>query len=164
MERETTSMWEISFVAPSDHGVYPIYVACREYMSSYLFLFLSFFTFFRSIYLNGIHLFTETLDFNFLLKPRHGTSPCLVEEGSRRLLSGGNIMDRDAGSTALFRLPDTSEIVEFPVHVKADIVSPFALAGSWRAYKENMESQGSMVRGIPDVSIEALPLTSSLEV
>ena len=109
-------------------------------------------------------MLAETLDFNFLLKPRHGTSPCLVEEGSRRLLSGGNIMDRDAGSTALFRLPDNSEVVEFPVHVKADIVSPFALAGSWRAYKENMESHGSMVRGIPDVSIESLPLTSSLEV
>lgn len=125
MERETTSMWEISFVAPSDH---------------------------------------ETLDFKFLLKPRHGTSPCVIEEGSKRLLSGGNIMDRDAGSTALFRLPENgSEIVEFPVHVKADRVSPFALAGSWRAYKENLQSHGSMVRGIPDVSIDAMPLTPSLE-
>eukprot|EP00250_Pteridium_aquilinum_P003120 c13451_g1_i1 orf=429-2735(-) len=119
MERETTSMWEISFVAPSDH---------------------------------------ETLDFNFLLKPRHGTSPCIIEEGSKRLLSGGNIMDRDAGSTALFRLPESgSDIVEFPVHVKADRVSPFALAGSWRAYKQNLQSHGSMVRGIPDVSIDSLP-------
>ncbi|MCO5554898.1 hypothetical protein L7F22_008436 [Adiantum nelumboides] len=125
MERETTSTWEISFVAPSDH---------------------------------------ETLDFNFLLKPRHGTSPCIIEEGSKRLLSGGNIMDRDAGSTALFRLPENGpDIVEFPVHVKADRVSPFALAGSWRAYKENLQSHGSMVRGIPDVSIDSMPLTLSLE-
>lgn len=125
MERETTSMWEISFVAPSDH---------------------------------------ETLDFKFLLKPRHGTSPCIIEEGSKRLLSGGNIMDRDAGSTALFRLPESgSDFVEFTVHVKADRVSPFALAGSWRAYKENLQSLGSMVRGIPDVSIDSMPLTPSLE-
>lgn len=110
-------------------------------------------------------IFAETLDFKFLLKPRHGTSPCIIEEGSKRLLSGGNIMDRDAGSTALFRLPESgADIVEFPVHVKADRVSPFALAGSWRAYKENLQSHGSMVRGIPDVSIDSMPLTPSLEV
>lgn len=125
MERETTSTWEISFVAPSDH---------------------------------------ETLDFKFLLKPRHGASPCVIEEGSKRLLSGGNIVDRDAGSIALFRLPENcSDVVEFPVHVKADRVSPFDLAGSWRAYKENLQSHGSMVRGIPDVSIDSMPLPSPLE-
>eukprot|EP00249_Psilotum_nudum_P019616 c27343_g1_i1 orf=1147-3000(-) len=119
MERETISMWEISFVAPSDH---------------------------------------ETLDFKFLLKPRYGTSPCIIEEGSKRLLCGGNIMDRDAGSTASFRLlENSSEIVEFHVYVQADRVSPFALAASWRAYKENLQSHGSMVRGIPDVSINSSP-------
>lgn len=107
----------------------------------------------------------ETLDFKFLLKPMHGTSPCVVEEGSKRLLSGGNIVERDAGSTALFRLPENElDVVEFPVHVKADRVSPFALAGSWRAYKENLQSHGSMVRGIPDVSIdESIPLASPME-
>ncbi|KAH7420645.1 hypothetical protein KP509_13G015600 [Ceratopteris richardii] len=125
MERETTSIWEISFVAPSDH---------------------------------------ETLDFKFLLKPRYAASPCIIEEGSKRFLSGGNIMDRDAGSTAMFRFPESSSsIIEFPVHVKADRVSPFALAGSWRAYKENLQSHGSMVRGIPDVSIDSVPLTPSME-
>lgn len=39
----------------------------------------------------------------------------------------------------------------YKVFIKADIISPFDLAASWRAYQENF--QPSTVRGIPDVSI-----------
>ncbi|GAY37823.1 hypothetical protein CUMW_031960 [Citrus unshiu] len=31
----------------------------------------------------------ETLDFKFLLKPKYGNGPCIVEEGPNRLLTGG---------------------------------------------------------------------------
>ena len=39
--------------------------------------------------------------------------------------------------------------------IKADRVSPFDLAASWRAYQENL--QPSTVRGIPDVSMNSVP-------
>ena len=90
----------------------------------------------------------ETLDFKFLLKPKHGNVPCVVEEGPNRQLIGGTLQgDQDS---AMFKLSG-DEILEYKVFIKADRVSPFDLAASWRAYQENF--QRSTVRGIPDVSI-----------
>ncbi|XP_068644209.1 6-phosphofructo-2-kinase/fructose-2,6-bisphosphatase-like [Aristolochia californica] len=113
MERESTSMWELSFVVPPNH---------------------------------------ETLDFKFLLKPKYSDVHYVVEEGPNRLLTGGTLQG-DA-RLALFRLTG-DEVLEFRVFIKADRVSPFDLAASWRAYQENL--QPSRVRGIPDVSINAAP-------
>lgn len=113
MERESTSMWELSFVVPPNH---------------------------------------ETLDFKFLLRPKYNNVPCIVEEGPNRLLSGGTLQG-DA-RLAVFRI-NADEVLEYRVFIKADRVSPFDLAASWRAYQENLEP--STVRGIPDVSINSLP-------
>ncbi|EOY34538.1 hypothetical protein QUC31_018400 [Theobroma cacao] len=113
MERESASMWELSFVVPPNH---------------------------------------ETLDFKFLLKPKYGYTPCIVEEGPNRLLTGGTLQG-DA-RLALFKL-DNEEVLEYRVFIKADRVSPFDLAASWRAYQDNLRP--STVRGIPDVSIDAVP-------
>ncbi|XP_011080791.1 6-phosphofructo-2-kinase/fructose-2,6-bisphosphatase [Sesamum indicum] len=111
MERESTSMWELSFVVPPNH---------------------------------------ETLDFKFLLKPKYSNGPCLVEEGPNRQLTGGTLQgDRPS---ATFKLSDDA-VLEYRVFIKADRVSPFDLAASWRAYQENF--QPSSVRGIPDVSINS---------
>ncbi|CAN6469937.1 unnamed protein product [Victoria cruziana] len=116
MERESTSMWELSFVVPPNH---------------------------------------ETLDFKFLLKPKYQATPCIVEEGPDRLLTRGALQgDR---RLALFRISN-DEVLEYRVLIKADRVSPFDLAASWRAYLENL--QPSTVRGIPDVSINPAPDTS----
>ncbi|KAK3020081.1 hypothetical protein RJ639_003705 [Escallonia herrerae] len=109
MERESTSMWELSFVVPPNH---------------------------------------ETLDFKFLLKPKYSNATCIVEEGPNRLLTGGTLQG-DA-RLALFRI-NADEVLENRVFIKADRVSPFDLAASWRAYQENL--QPSTVRGIPDVSM-----------
>lgn len=117
MERESTSMWELSFVVPPNH---------------------------------------ETLDFKFLLKPKYNNAPCIVEEGPNRLLTRGTLQG-DA-RLALFRL-NADEVLEYRVFIKADRVSPFDLAASWRAYQENF--QPSTVRGIPDVSINAGPETGA---
>ncbi|XP_044478062.1 6-phosphofructo-2-kinase/fructose-2,6-bisphosphatase-like isoform X1 [Mangifera indica] len=112
MERESASMWELSFVVPPNH---------------------------------------ETLDFKFLLRPKYGSGPCIVEEGPNRVLTGGTLQG-DA-RLAFFRL-DSEELLESRVFIKADRVSPFDLAASWRAYQENL--QPSTVRGIPDVSINSV--------
>ncbi|KAJ6803896.1 6-phosphofructo-2-kinase/fructose-2,6-bisphosphatase-like [Iris pallida] len=72
--------------------------------------------------------------------------------GPDRLLTGGNL-EGDA-RTALFRLGgEEEEVLVYKVFIKSDIISPFDLAASWRAYQENL--QPSTVRGIPDVSISA---------
>ncbi|KAE9598631.1 putative 6-phosphofructo-2-kinase, Fructose-2,6-bisphosphate 2-phosphatase [Lupinus albus] len=115
MERESVSMWELSFVVPPNH---------------------------------------ETLDFKFLLKPKDNNAPCYVEEGPNRLLIGGALQE-DA-RLALFRL-DNGEVLEYQVFVKADRVSPFDLAASWRAYQDNFRP--SSVRWMPDVSINSAPQT-----
>ncbi|KAL3530910.1 hypothetical protein ACH5RR_010232 [Cinchona calisaya] len=112
MERESASMWELSFVVPPNH---------------------------------------ETLDFKFLLKPKYSNSPCVVEEGTNRVLTGGTL--QGDGRSALFRLSG-DEVFEYKVFIKADRVSPFDLAASWRAYQENL--QPSTVRGIPDISINSV--------
>ncbi|KAI3461661.1 hypothetical protein Pfo_018324 [Paulownia fortunei] len=111
MERESTSMWELSFVVPPNH---------------------------------------ETLDFKFLLKPKYSNAPCVVEEGPNRQLTGGTL--RGDRRSAMFKLSG-DEVLEYRVLIKADRVSPFDLAASWRAYQENF--QPSTVRGIPDVSINS---------
>ncbi|CAL9163593.1 unnamed protein product [Musa hybrid cultivar] len=98
----------------------------------------------------------ETLDFKFLLKPKYSNAPCVVEEGPSRLLTGGTLEEGDARS-ALFKIGVDEEVLEYKVFIKADIVSPFDLAASWRAYQENL--QPSRVRGIPDVSINVAPNT-----
>lgn len=90
------------------------------------------------------------MDFKFLLKPKLTSEQCVVEDGPNRLLAGGALQ----GDTrhALFKLnPD--ERLEYRVFIKADKVSPFDLAASWRAYQVNL--QPSTVRGIPDVSINS---------
>lgn len=53
---------------------------------------------------------------------------------------------------ALFRL-GADEVLEYRVFIKADRVSPFDLAASWRAYQDNLRP--SAARGIPDVSINS---------
>lgn len=87
-----------------------------------------------------------------MLKPKHRNAPCIVEEGQNRLLTGGSLQG-DA-RLALFRL-EGDVIVEFRVFIKADRVSPFDLAVSWRAYRENL--QPSTIRGTPDVTINSHP-------
>lgn len=99
-------------------------------------------------------VYSETLDFKFLLKPKHSDAHCFVEEGPSRLLIGG-ALGEDA-RLALFRL-DSGEILEYQVFAKADRVSPFDLAASWRAYQENFRP--SAARWIPDVSINPAPQT-----
>lgn len=98
--------------------------------------------------------YSETLDFKFLLKPKDSDVPCFVEEGPSRQLIGG-ALGEDA-RLALFKV-DSGEVLEYQVFVKADRVSPFDLAASWRAYQENFRP--SAVRGIPDVSISSTPQT-----
>lgn len=98
----------------------------------------------------------ETLDFKFLLKPKYSNTPCVVEEGPNRLLTGGTLQG-DA-RLALFML-NGDEVLESRVFIKADRVSPFDLAASWRAFQENL--QPSTVRGIPDVSINSVPETGA---
>lgn len=117
MQRESASMWELSFVVPPNH---------------------------------------ETLDFKFLLKPKYGNIPCIVEEGPNRQFTGGTLQG-DA-RVALFKL-EGDEVLEYRVFIKADRVSPFDLAASWRAYQENF--QPSTVRGIPDVSINSVPASGA---
>ncbi|KAL9686897.1 hypothetical protein QQ045_031290 [Rhodiola kirilowii] len=119
MERESASIWELSFVVPPNH---------------------------------------ETLDFKFLLKPKDSNALCVIEDGPNRLLTRGALQG-DA-RMAIFKLNSNDdggnmEVLEYRVVIKADKVSPFDLAASWRAYQENL--QPSTVRGIPDVSINAVP-------
>lgn len=73
-----------------------------------------------------------------------------MEEGPTRHLTGGTLQG-DVRS-AIFRLDD-EEIIEYRVFIKADRVSPFDLAASWRAFQEYRKP--STVRGIPDVSMNS---------
>ncbi|CAI0399984.1 unnamed protein product [Linum tenue] len=116
MERESASMWELSFVVPPNH---------------------------------------ETLDFKFLLKPKYGSTTCVIEEGPNRVLSRGALQ----GESRLAVFRNGEETLEYRVFIKADQVSPFDLAASWRAYQENLRP--SSVRGIPDVSINSAPMAGA---
>jgi len=75
-----------------------------------------------------------------------------VEEGPNRVLIAGTL--QGDGRSASFKL-ENEEIIEYRVFVKADRVSPFDLAASWRAFQENRRL--STVRGVPDVSINSTP-------
>ncbi|XP_065881002.1 6-phosphofructo-2-kinase/fructose-2,6-bisphosphatase [Euphorbia lathyris] len=97
----------------------------------------------------------ETLDFKFLLKPKYTHVPCVVEDGPNRLLTGGTLQGESR--LAVFRNGD--DVLEYRVFIKADRLSPFDLAASWRAYQENF--QPSTVRGIPDVSINSAPMAGT---
>ncbi|XP_019167629.1 PREDICTED: 6-phosphofructo-2-kinase/fructose-2,6-bisphosphatase-like [Ipomoea nil] len=92
----------------------------------------------------------ETLEFKFLLKPKYDNGPCIVEEGANRVLTGGTLQGDER--LALFKLNE-EELIEYKVYIKADLVSPFDLAASWRAFHENRKP--STVRGIPDISINS---------
>ena len=96
------------------------------------------------------------MDFKFLLKPKYSSTPCVVEEGPNRQLIGGALQG-DA-RMALFRL-NSDDVLEYRVFIKANRVSPFDLAASWRAYQENLRP--SAVRGIPDVSINSVSQISA---
>ncbi|KAK6145254.1 hypothetical protein DH2020_022074 [Rehmannia glutinosa] len=76
-------------------------------------------------------------------------------EGPNRQLTGGAL--RGDRRTTMFKLSD--EVLEYRVLIKADRVSPFDLAASWRAYQENF--QPSAVRGMPDVSIDSVAEASN---
>lgn len=97
----------------------------------------------------------ETLDFKFLLKPKYAHTPYVVEDGPNRLLTRGTLQ----GESRLSVFKSSDDILEYRVFIKADRVSPFDLAASWRAYQENF--QPSTVRGIPDVSINSAPMTGA---
>lgn len=86
------------------------------------------------------------------MKPKNSNVPHIVEEGPNRLLTRGTLQG-DA-RLALFKL-NADQVLEYRVFIKADRVSPFDLAASWRAYQENLQT--STVRGIPDVSISSVP-------
>ncbi|XP_078446914.1 fructose-2,6-bisphosphatase isoform X1 [Wolffia australiana] len=117
MERESASMWELSFVVPPNH---------------------------------------ETLEFKFLLKPKYSSGLFVVEEGPSRVLKGGNLCgDARLANFKICSSPGAEDMLECKVIMKSDIVSPFDLAASWRAYKENF--QPSTVRGMPDVTINSGP-------
>ena len=101
----------------------------------------------------------EMLEFKFILKPKYSCGPFVVEEGTSRILKGGNLCDE--ARLAHFKIcsscsgDDSEDLLKCKVIIKADLVSPFDLAASWRAYKENF--QPSTVRGIPDITIHAAP-------
>lgn len=113
LERESTTVWELSFVAPANHGL---------------------------------------LDFKFLLKGEGDRDLCILEEGANRMLQAGT-MEREAGPTAQFKVPTKGgiQLLQLPVSIQADPVSPFALAASWSSLKKNLQSHGSTIAGVLDV-------------
>ncbi|XP_024399319.1 6-phosphofructo-2-kinase/fructose-2,6-bisphosphatase [Physcomitrium patens] len=116
MEGESSTVWELSFVVPSDH---------------------------------------DTLEFKFVLKPTDKECEGVFEEGPNRILKAG-VMSGGPGPIAKFILPKEYgvQMLELPVSVATDPVSPFALAASWRALKKNIKPYGTRVLGIPDVSLD----------
>ncbi|CAK9860038.1 unnamed protein product [Sphagnum jensenii] len=69
----------------------------------------------------------------------------------------------EAGPDAQFKLLPLEEeeytaplLLTLLVSVEVDPVSPFALAASWQVVKKNIQSHGSTVLGIPDVSMGKL--------
>lgn len=95
-----------------------------------------------------------------MLKPKDDNAApcCVIEEGNNRLLTRGALQGDARMAVFKLKCNDDSggeEILEYKVVMKADKVSPFDLAASWRAYQENL--QPSTVRGIPDVTINSVP-------
>ncbi|CAM6124564.1 unnamed protein product [Calypogeia fissa] len=122
LERETATLWELSFVVSAN---------------------------------------LDAVEYKYLLKRKQDKESYIIETGPNRVLNGGR-MAKDATPIASFNVPEELEPVEFSVTVTAVAVSPFTLAASWRQHKENLRSQGSMVRGIPDVVSDlSPPITSS---
>ncbi|CAI5978071.1 unnamed protein product [Closterium sp. NIES-65] len=70
---------------------------------------------------------------------------------------GGSI-GGSAGENAGLNAGESGEEVAFPVEMSARAVSPFVLAAAWKLYDGAISSQGTLVRGIPDVCADALPL------
>jgi 6-phosphofructo-2-kinase/fructose-2,6-biphosphatase len=112
MEREDISTWSLAFVLPASH---------------------------------------EELLFKFVLKPKGVAQPAQAEEGPERSLKEGAM---DGLPTASFRLgpgkqspspesvpssPRAGALLEFPVHVEAEKVSPFVLAANYKAMKERQQ-------------------------
>ncbi|VFR00413.1 unnamed protein product [Cuscuta campestris] len=92
----------------------------------------------------------ETMDFKFILKPMHDSGPCIVEEGANHVLVGGKLQGECQLASFKF---SKEEFMESKVYTKVDLVSPFDLAASWRAFHENRRP--STVRGMPDVIINS---------
>ncbi|KAG0573467.1 hypothetical protein KC19_VG180900 [Ceratodon purpureus] len=116
MEGESSTVWELSFVVPSDHDI---------------------------------------LEFKFVLKPVDKECEGVFEEGPNRILKAG-VMSGGSGPVATFKLPKEYGVqtLQLPVSVVTDLVSPFALAASWRALKKNIKPHGVRALGIPDVSLD----------
>lgn len=89
------------------------------------------------------------------MKPTDKECEGVFEEGPNRILKAG-VMSGGPGPIAKFILPKEYgvQMLELPVSVATDPVSPFALAASWRALKKNIKPYGTRVLGIPDVSLD----------
>lgn len=96
--------------------------------------------------------FAGLLDFKFLLKGEGDRDLCILEEGANRMLQAGT-MEGEAGPTAQFKVPTKGgiQLLQLPVSIQADPVSPFALAASWSSLKKNLQSHGSTIAGVLDV-------------
>ncbi|CAI7931839.1 unnamed protein product, partial [Closterium sp. NIES-54] len=70
----------------------------------------------------------------------------------------GGSVGGSAGENAGVNAGESGEEVAFPVEMSARAVSPFVLAAAWKLYDGAISSQGTLVRGIPDVCADALPL------
>ncbi|CAI5471358.1 unnamed protein product [Closterium sp. Yama58-4] len=78
-------------------------------------------------------------------------------EGGSSSAVGGSV-GGSAGESAGGNAGESGEEVAFPVEMSARAVSPFVLAAAWKLYDGAISSQGTLVRGIPDVCADALPL------
>ncbi|CAI5499570.1 unnamed protein product [Closterium sp. Naga37s-1] len=77
---------------------------------------------------------------------------------------GSSAVGGSAGGSAGASAGENGEEVAFPVEMSARAVSPFVLAAAWKLYDGAISSQGTLVRGIPDVCAEALPLPSPVHI
>lgn len=157
LERESAFVWELSFVVPSNHGFPSSFNNILSFSSDSVFFLLLNLLAIVLLFLFAI----ENVEFKFLLKPKdsdgNGNTLCIIEEGTSRLFKRG-ALHGDA-RMAVFKLNTYADggdqdVLDYIVVIKADRVSPFDLAASWRAYHENLRP--STVRGIPDVSINAV--------
>ncbi|GJP82418.1 hypothetical protein CLOP_g12679 [Closterium sp. NIES-67] len=79
-------------------------------------------------------------------------------EGGSKL--GGSI----GGSAVGGSVGEGTGEVEFPVEMSAKAVSPFVLAAAWKLYHGAISSHGTLVRGIPDVCEDAMPVPTPVHV